>query len=84
MKAPLEAGLYTKYFVGHTEIIPTSHLQFANETLLLASKSWANVRAMKVVLILFESILGLKVNFIKSMLVGVNVADSWVIEAASV
>ncbi|GAU27978.1 hypothetical protein TSUD_373730 [Trifolium subterraneum] len=36
------------------------------------------------VLILFESISGLKVNFHKSMLFGVNVNDSWLHEAASV
>ena len=39
---------------------------------------------MKVVLILFEAISGLKVNFNKSMLVGVNVAVSWLVEDAFV
>jgi hypothetical protein len=45
---------------------------------------WANVRAMKAVLLLFESVSGLKVNFHKSMLFGVNVNDSWLHEATVV
>ncbi|MCI22831.1 cysteine-rich receptor-like protein kinase, partial [Trifolium medium] len=60
-----------------------SHLQFADDTLLLGEKSWANVRALRAVLVLFETMSGLKVNFNKSMLVGVNITDSWLGEAAS-
>jgi hypothetical protein len=47
-------------------------------------KSWANVRALRAVLALFAAVSGLKVNFHKSMLVGVNVAESLLAEAASV
>ena len=39
---------------------------------------------MRAVLILFEPISGLKVNFTKSQLVGVNVHQSWLTEAALV
>ncbi|KEH16435.1 hypothetical protein MTR_0186s0100 [Medicago truncatula] len=39
---------------------------------------------MRAVLLLFESISGLKVNFNKSMLTGVNISDSWLSEAALV
>jgi hypothetical protein len=37
-----------------------------------------------VVLVLFEKVSGLKLNFHKSMLVGVNIVDLWLMEAASV
>ncbi|MCI32708.1 RNA-directed DNA polymerase (Reverse transcriptase), partial [Trifolium medium] len=60
------------------------HLQFADDTLLMGVKSGANVHARKAVLVLFEKVSGLKVNFHKSMLVGVNIGDSWLAEAASV
>jgi hypothetical protein len=60
-----------------------SHLQFADDTLHLAAKSWDNVRALRGVLVLFELMSGLKVNFHKSMLVGVNITDSWLHEAAT-
>ncbi|GAU31811.1 hypothetical protein TSUD_58120 [Trifolium subterraneum] len=43
----------------------------------METKSWANVHALRVVLVLFETMSGLKVNFNKSMLVGVNIPDFW-------
>ncbi|GAU50004.1 hypothetical protein TSUD_287100 [Trifolium subterraneum] len=58
-------------------------VMFADDTLLLGTKSWVNVRALRVVLVLFETMSDLKVNFNKSMLVGVNIADSWLCAAAS-
>jgi len=51
---------------------------------LLGAKSWANVRALRAVLSLFAMMSGLKVNFHKSLLVGINIADSWLTEAASI
>jgi hypothetical protein len=70
-------GLYRGYHVGHHDGVCLSHLQFADDTLILGEKSWANVRHMRAALILFEQVSGLKVNFHKSMLMGVNVSDSW-------
>ena len=61
-----------------------SHLQFADDTMLLGNKSWANVRALWAVLYLFEALYSLKLNLHKSLLVGVNVNDSWLNEAATV
>ena len=46
-------------------------------------KSWANVRALRAALLLFEAMSGFKVNFHKSLLVGVNVSESWLNEATS-
>jgi len=60
-----------------------SHLQFADDTLLLGNKSWVNVRALRATLVIFESMSGLKVNFNKSLLVGMNISDSWLNEAAT-
>jgi hypothetical protein len=39
---------------------------------------------MRAVLLLFETMSGLKVNFNKSMITGVNISDSWLAEAAMV
>jgi hypothetical protein len=83
MKSLVEANLFTGYSVGCHDATAVSHLQFADDTLLMGVKSWANVRALRVVLVLFERMSGLKVNFNKSMLVGVNITDSWLHEAAS-
>ncbi|KAK2440720.1 hypothetical protein QL285_012099 [Trifolium repens] len=83
MQAMVEGNKFTGYRVGGQEAVSVSHLQFADDTLLLGIKSWANVRALRAVLLLFELMSGLKVNFNKSMLVGVNIPESWLREAAS-
>ncbi|PNY14688.1 cysteine-rich receptor-like protein kinase, partial [Trifolium pratense] len=83
MEAMVERNLFTGYSVGELAVTQVSHLQFADHTLLMGTKRWANVRAMRTVLVLLESMSGLQVNFHKSMLVGVNIPDSWLGEAAS-
>jgi len=77
-------NIFSGYQIGRSEPVVVSHLQFADDTLILGEKSWANVRGMRVVLLLFESLSGLKVNFSKSQLVGVNVEGSWLAEATRV
>ncbi|XP_024626681.1 uncharacterized protein [Medicago truncatula] len=84
MSTVVTNNIFTPYSVGAQVSVSVSHLQFADDTLLIGVKSWANVRAMKAVLLLFEAVSGLKVNFHKSMLFGVNVNDSWLHEAAVV
>ncbi|GAU26327.1 hypothetical protein TSUD_56250 [Trifolium subterraneum] len=84
MNSLVSRQLSMPYGIGvHNEVL-ISHLQFADDTLLIGEKSWANVRALKSVLLLFESVSGLKVNFHKSMLFGINVNDSWLHEAVVV
>jgi hypothetical protein len=73
MQAMVEGNRFVGYRVGGQEEVSVSHLQFADDTLLLGTKSWANVRALRAVLLLFELMSGLKVNFNKSMLVEVNI-----------
>jgi hypothetical protein len=50
---------------------------------LFGEKSWANICVLKANLILFELISGLKVNFHKGLLIGVNIAKAWVREATA-
>jgi hypothetical protein len=76
MSAMVSNNLFTTYGLGPQNEVQVSYLQFADDTLLVGAKNWANVRALKAVLVLFESVSGLKVNFHKSMLFGVNVVDS--------
>jgi len=69
--------------VGCDGEVRLTHLQFVDDTLIIGEKSW-NVCSMRAVLLLFEEISGLKVNFHKTMLTGVNVTDSWLSEASLV
>lgn len=43
----------------------------------MRQNSWMNVRVIKVNLMLFELLTGLRVNFHKSVLGGVNLNPSW-------
>jgi hypothetical protein len=82
MQAMVDTNVFTGYTIGTQDPISVSHLQFVDDTLLLGTKSWANVRALRAVLVLFEMMSGLKVNFNKSMLAGVHISNSWLREAA--
>jgi len=76
MHSVVENNLYKGYGVGTSNSVVVSHLQFADDTLLIGEKSWANVRALRAVLTLFADMSGLKVNFNMSLLVGINIRDS--------
>ena len=76
MNSVVENNFYKGYEVGTSNSVVVSHLQFADDTLLIGEKSWANVRALRAVLTLFADMSGLKVNFNMSLLVGINIRDS--------
>jgi len=76
--------MYCGYRIGGNDGVSISHLQFADDTLLLGEKSWADVCCMGAVFKIFKQVSKLRVNFHKSMLTGVNVSDSWLNEATTV
>jgi len=76
MESLFANNLFKGYKVGSNDTTIVSHLQITDDTLILGEKSWANIQAMRAILLLFEALSGLKVNFSKSHLVGVNVANS--------
>lgn len=82
MNSFVRAQMFTGYSIGANNEVRMTHLQFAEDTLIIGEKSWLNVRTMRSVLLLFEELSGLKVNFHKSMLTGVNIPVSWLSEAA--
>jgi hypothetical protein len=84
MQTLVEVGLFHGYDVGRDNTLSLSHLQFADDTLIIGQKSWLNVRSIRAVMLILEQLSRLKVNFQKSMLTGVNVSDSWLSEAARV
>ncbi|XP_058774729.1 uncharacterized protein LOC131649001 [Vicia villosa] len=61
-----------------------SHLQYADDTLIICEKLWSNIWTIKGLILLFESMSGLKVNYLKSSLVGINVSQHWIMEAANI
>jgi hypothetical protein len=86
LKTSIVTGLFKGYQVGSeaTSVVHLSHLQFAGDTLIVGEKSWVNICVLRANLMLFELISDLNVNFNKSLLVGVNISYSWLVDAAQV
>ncbi|GLU22472.1 hypothetical protein SLE2022_385450 [Rubroshorea leprosula] len=60
-----------------------SHLQFADDTALICEASINSILAIKYALRWFEIMSGLRINFNKSVLIGINVDETWISMAAS-
>jgi len=84
MNQVVGAQLFHGYGIGRGDEVRLTHLQFADDTIIIGDKSWLNVCTMRVVLLLFKDVSGLKVKFNKSMLTGINISDSWLAEAVVV
>ena len=65
-------NMLTGVKVGRKEIV-CSMLQFADDTLFMLEDSFSNVFTVKTILRCFELVSGLKINFHKSKLAGINV-----------
>jgi hypothetical protein len=71
-----ERNLFTGFKVGSTGM-SVSHLQYADDTLFLGEATVANLWSIKAILRGFELASGLKVNFGKSKVIGVNVSGEF-------
>lgn len=69
-------GLYQGFKVGNSGL-SISHLQYADDTLFLGEATMNNLWSLKTILRCFELASGLKVNFSKSSVMGVNVGDEF-------
>ncbi|MCH80102.1 LINE-1 reverse transcriptase like [Trifolium medium] len=68
-----ELGVFKGFKVGNNGL-SVSHLQYADDTLFLGEATVENPWTLKTVLRCFELASGLKVNFAKSSVMGVNVS----------
>jgi exonuclease III len=73
---------FFKGFKLNSDIL-ISHLQYADDTIFIGEACVENLWSMKAILRWFELISGLKVNFSKSNIIGVNVQNSFLEGAAS-
>lgn len=75
--------LFDEYELGNGEM-KVLYIQYTDDTIIVGKRSWKNIWEIKATLQLFELISGLKVNFHKSSLIGVNINISWLEEVADV
>jgi hypothetical protein len=80
VRRAVEVNRFKPFLVG-TEEFPVSILQYADDTLCIGEASVENLWTLKAILRGFEMMSGLKVNFFKSCLVGVNVSDEFMFMA---
>ncbi|GAU22757.1 hypothetical protein TSUD_129690 [Trifolium subterraneum] len=69
-----ERNLFTGFRVGNAGL-SVSHLQYADDTFFIGEATVANLWTLKAILRSFELASGLKVNFAKSSIIGVNVSN---------
>ncbi|CAJ2631177.1 unnamed protein product [Trifolium pratense] len=80
MQKAVDIGSFHSYKVS--DALQFHTLQFADDTIMIGEGNWDNLWTLKTVLRSFELVSGLKVNFFKSKLYGINLEDSF-LEAAS-
>ena len=75
VRQSVKANLLSGIKVGSKEV-EVSFLQFADDTLFFYEESWSKMVTMKSILRGFELASGLKINFHKSKLAGINVQSN--------
>lgn len=80
VRSATEKGILRGYTLSDTISFPL--LQFANDTFLLCEASQANLWAVKTIFRSFELVSGLRVNFKKSHLFGINIDEYFISSAA--
>jgi hypothetical protein len=81
MSKAVESSLFHGYKVSNNISFHT--LQFADDTILVGEGNWSNLWTIKTVMRSFELVSGLKVNFFKSKLYGINLDDNFLGAASS-
>ncbi|GKV06521.1 hypothetical protein SLEP1_g18404 [Rubroshorea leprosula] len=76
IKSVISHGLFEGITVGQSGLKVT-HLQFADDTIVFGKASEENIWAVKCIMRIFEIVSGLKINFGKSLLMGINVSNDW-------
>jgi hypothetical protein len=82
MRKALERGRFQPFKVGRGGML-VSILQYADDTFCIGTASVENLWALKAILRGFEMASGLRVNFGKSCLVGINVSNDFICMASN-
>jgi hypothetical protein len=82
MRRAVDLNLFSGFQVGREGVV-VSHLQYVDDTLYIGEASWENLWAVKAILRGFEMVSGLKVNFWKSNLMGINVSQEFLSSASN-
>ncbi|GKV04880.1 hypothetical protein SLEP1_g16977 [Rubroshorea leprosula] len=76
ISSAINHGLFDGIDIG-SRGLKMSHLQFADDSILFGKAVEDNIWAAKSIMRIFELVSGLKINFRKSQLIGINVSEGW-------
>lgn len=83
IRSAVEKKIYKEYVIeGQDSSVGISHIQYADDAILVVEMTNSNVCALKCILRNFELASGLRVNFHKSGLMGIKVGQ-WHLEQAA-
>ncbi|MCH90045.1 retrovirus-related pol polyprotein LINE-1 [Trifolium medium] len=82
MRKVVELNLFQGFFIGRDPVV-ISPLQYADDTLYIGEATVENLWTLKAILRGFELVSGLKFNFWKSGLMGVNVSPTFLTMAST-
>jgi hypothetical protein len=82
MKRAVDTNRFRGFRVGNSDVV-ISHLQYADDTLCVGEASIDNLWTLKAILRGFEMSSGLKVNYWKSTLMGINVSQDFMMVAST-
>ncbi|KAK2383713.1 hypothetical protein QL285_071138 [Trifolium repens] len=81
MRRAVQIGKFKGFQVNHN--VKFQILQFADDTIFMGEGNWENIWTIKSLLRGFELVSGLKINFVKSKLIGLNVEARFLEASAS-
>jgi len=82
MRKAVRNNMFEGFRVGEGDLV-ISHLQYVDDTLCIGKATVQNLWTLKAVLQGFELASGLKVNFSKSCLIGINVSRDFMLMACN-
>ncbi|GKV34367.1 hypothetical protein SLEP1_g42744 [Rubroshorea leprosula] len=77
VSSAIEKELYKGVLIGDGEVMVT-HLQFADDTIFFGEALEDNIGVIKCIMRTFELASGLKINYGKSQIVGVEAEEGWI------
>ncbi|PNX56330.1 ribonuclease H [Trifolium pratense] len=81
IRRALDNGIFTGCKVTNNLHFHT--LQFVDDIVIIGDGNWHNLWTLKTVLLRFELVSGLKINFFKSKLYGINLEDGFLSAASA-
>lgn len=76
MVSAASRGLFNGIKIGDLGLVLT-HLQYADDTIIMGECSEDNIKAAKCILLWYELVSGLCINFKKSKLITINCSSAW-------